>query len=83
MPRGYFDEDAAAALAAFRQQALENRGIDLLSSFPVAIAEQTLAHPWLAPAVGIYANWLSCLVEQKSRKLGVAKASPLRECIEI
>jgi homoserine O-succinyltransferase len=69
MPRGYFDQDAAAALAAFRQQGLENRGIDLLSSFPVAIAEQTLGRPWLAPAVAIYAHWLSYLVEQKSRSL--------------
>ena len=30
MPCGYFDEDAAAALAAFRRQALGNRSVDLL-----------------------------------------------------
>jgi homoserine O-succinyltransferase len=66
MPRGYFDEDAAPALAAFRRQALGNRSIDLLLTFP-AIAEGKLTHPWLGPAVRIYANWLSYLVEQRSR----------------
>ena len=83
MPRGYFDENAKAAFAAFRRLALANRGIDLLSSFPAAIAEQQLTHPWLGPAVRIYANWLSCLVEQRSRSLGAAKSSPARECIVI
>jgi homoserine O-succinyltransferase len=83
MPRGYFDEDATAAFLAFRRQALANRRIDLFSSFPAAIAEQRLAHPWLGPAVRIYANWLSCLVEHRSRNFGAAKASPPRECIVI
>jgi homoserine O-succinyltransferase len=73
MPRGYFDEDAAAALAAFRQQALGNRGIDLHMSFP-AITEGNLAHAWRAPAVRIYANWLSYLVEQRSRNAGSTKS---------
>jgi homoserine O-succinyltransferase len=83
MPCGYFDEDAADALAAFREQALGSRGIDLLSSFPVAKAEQKLAHPWLGPAVRIYANWLSYLVDQRSRNLDSTKSSPPRECIVI
>jgi homoserine O-succinyltransferase/O-acetyltransferase len=77
MPRGYFDEDAAPALAAFRRQALGNRSIDLLLTFP-AIAEGKLTHPWLGPAVRIYANWLSYLVEQRSRSLGSTKSIPLR-----
>ena len=83
MPCGYFDEDATAALAAFRRQALGNRGIDLLSSFPLAIAEQKLTHPWLGPAVRIYANWLSYLVEQKGRGLSSTKSPPPRDCIVI
>jgi hypothetical protein len=40
-----------------------------------------LAHPWLAPAVRIYANWLSHLVEQKSRSLASTESLPLREYI--
>jgi homoserine O-succinyltransferase len=72
MPRGYFDENATAALAAFRQQALGKQDVDLLPSFP-AIAEGSLSHAWLAPAVRIYANWLSYLVEQRSRNLGATR----------
>ena len=81
MPCGYFDEDAAAAFAAFRMLALENRSIDLLSSFPTATAEQKLTHSWLDPAVRIYTNWLSYLAEQKSRNLRFTESLPLREYI--
>lgn len=82
MPRGYFDEETAAALAAFRQRAQHNRSIDLLLSFPAAVAERKLAYTWLGPAVRIYANWLSYLAEQIS-KLGSTKSIPLREYIVI
>jgi len=81
MPCGYFDEDAAAALAAFRRQALGNRRFDLLLQFPAAIAEEKLEHPWLGPAVRIYANWLSYLTEQKSRNRGSTESLPSREYI--
>ena len=81
MPCGYFDEDATAAFAAFRRQALGNRGIDLLSNFPVAIAEKKLAHPWHGPAVRIYANWLSYLAKRKSRNLSSKESPPSREYI--
>jgi homoserine O-succinyltransferase/O-acetyltransferase len=74
MPCGYFDEEAVAALTAFRQQALHNRHIDLFLSFPAAIAERKLAHVWFGPAVGIYANWLAYLVEQRALSRGSAKA---------
>jgi homoserine O-succinyltransferase len=73
MPCGYFDESAAAALAAFRRQALKKRDVDLLPSFP-AIAEESLSHAWLEPAVRFYANWLSYLLEQRSRSLGSTEA---------
>jgi len=73
MPRNYFDEDAAAALAAFREQARGKRDVDLLPSFP-AIAEGSLSRAWHAPAVRIYANWLSYLVEQRSQGLGSTKS---------
>jgi len=75
MPCGYFDEDAASALATFRQQAVRNRGIGSFSRFPAAIAGGKLAQPWFGPAVCIYANWLSHLAEQKSRRLGPTKLS--------
>jgi homoserine O-succinyltransferase len=66
MPRGYFDEHSRGALAAFRDQVLKNPGLDLISSFP-AVAEENVVHSWRGMAVQIYANWLSYLVEQRSR----------------
>jgi homoserine O-succinyltransferase len=68
IPRGYFDEDLEAAFAAFRERAMQNRGIDLLLSFPVDEAKRKLTHPWGVPAARMYANWFSYLVEQKSRR---------------
>ena len=67
MPRGYFDRETADAFAAFRQRAVQNRSLDLLSSFPAAQAEGKLEHAWRAPAMRIYANWLSYMVEGRSR----------------
>lgn len=69
MPRGYFDAAMAAALAGFRDDALRNRNIDLLSKFPVVHGEGRLDHPWRAMAVRMYANWLSYLAELKFRGL--------------
>jgi homoserine O-succinyltransferase len=66
MPQGYFDENTRGALAAFRDRVLRNPGLDLISSFP-AVAEENVVHAWRGVAVQIYSNWLSYLVEQRSR----------------
>jgi homoserine O-succinyltransferase len=68
MPRGYFDEESAAMFIGFRKQALRNRNIDLLPSFPAAAAEAKLVHAWHEAAVRLYANWLSYLAEQRLHK---------------
>jgi homoserine O-succinyltransferase len=73
IPRGYFDGDMAAEFAAFRHRAMRNRGIDLLPGFPAEEAKRKLTHPWRGPAVRMYANWLSYLVEQRSRSHGRKK----------
>ncbi len=67
MPRGYFDEDSAAAFVDFRERALRDRNTDLLSGFPAEEAEKKLAHPWRVAATCIYANWLSYLADRRSR----------------
>jgi hypothetical protein len=50
------------------------RSNDLFASFPAAIPAGKLEHAWLAPAVRIYANWLSFLAEQKTRGLGASNS---------
>ncbi len=76
MPCGYFDDHAVAALAAFRQQALHHRDVNLLASFPMTTVEESLSHPWRETAVRIYANWISYLADRRNfslRESGQAK----------
>jgi homoserine O-succinyltransferase len=63
MPRGYFDDDTAAELDQFRWQAIQNRSTHVAPSFPEA--EKKLTHAWHEPAVRLYRNWLSYLVEHR------------------
>jgi homoserine O-succinyltransferase len=67
MPRDYFDAAAATALAPFRSRALARRHIDMLAEFPDADVIGKPAHTWLAPAVQIYANWLTMLAHSALR----------------
>jgi homoserine O-succinyltransferase len=76
IPRHYFDEDTEAALAAFRARATRNRNIDLLASFP-SVAEGELRHSWREPAGCIYSNWVSYLLEQRSKRRRLAKSPML------
>lgn len=69
MPRGYFDATVQAALAAFRQRALDDRSPALLLEFPTALAADTARETWSSEAVAIYRNWLLYLSEQKCRRL--------------
>ena len=79
MPSCYFDEKVAVALAAFRRLALENRSVDLLLEFPAFMAQRKLSHTWRRPALRTYANWLSCVLEHKSRGFASTEFLPLRE----
>jgi homoserine O-succinyltransferase len=63
MPRGYFDDETAAELDRFRRRALLDRNIHVVLNFPEA--EERLAHDWHKPAVRLYSNWLSYLVEHR------------------
>jgi homoserine O-succinyltransferase/O-acetyltransferase len=76
LPRGYFDEDAVAALTAFRQQALQHRDHSLLSGFPSVTVNKQLSDAWHEPAVKIFTNWISYLAE---RKQCVEELRPLAE----
>jgi homoserine O-succinyltransferase len=66
VPSGYFSDDAIAALSAFRQRTLRHRDISLLRAFPTAVLERKLSSPWRLPAVRLYENWMSYLVDHKT-----------------
>ncbi len=65
MPVGYFDDDTAAEMAAFRQRAVRHRGADMLDSLPDDINGANIRHAWHETAVAIYANWVSHLAARK------------------
>jgi len=77
MPRGYFDAETAAVFSAFQERAVRNQEIDLLSGFP-DVTEAKLPHSWRRLAMRIYANWLSYLIEQRSRKHRPLEAEAFR-----
>jgi homoserine O-succinyltransferase len=59
MPRSYFDDETARALAAFRARAEPRRRRELLDEFPFASSWQPALHAWRDDAVRLYANWLA------------------------
>ena len=65
MPIGYFDNETATAMAAFRRHAVRHRGLDLLESLPGDTATTNLMHTWHEVAAHIFANWLSYLAAHK------------------
>jgi homoserine O-succinyltransferase len=67
-PDSYFDAEAHFAFAAFRERALAQRSDDLMQYFPAMATEGALVARSATPAAGIYANWLSHLVAQRSKK---------------
>jgi homoserine O-succinyltransferase len=81
MPRGYFDDEATAAFEEFRTRAIHDRKTHVPLNFPDA--EARVAHDWHDPAVRLYTNWLSYLVEHRhpdnrtrtSRSAGASQAA--------
>ncbi len=63
LPRGYFDDETAAELDLFRRKALRDRITHVVLNFPEA--ENRLAHAWHEPALRLYTNWLSYLLEHR------------------
>lgn len=81
MPRGYFNEEAAAVFEGFRTRAIQDRKTHVPLNFPEADAQ--VPYDWHEPAVRLYTNWLSYLVEHRhpdnrtctSRSAGASLAS--------
>jgi homoserine O-succinyltransferase len=68
MPRGYFDEGAAAALSALRERAIAGCREQSLADFPAGMAAATVS-TWRPEAVRFYRNWLRYLSEQRNQHL--------------
>jgi homoserine O-succinyltransferase len=63
LPRAYFDDETAAELDLFRRRTLRDRSTHVVLNFPET--EKQLTHLWHEPAVRLYTNWLSYLVEHR------------------
>jgi homoserine O-succinyltransferase len=66
-PHGYFDDNAAVVLAAFRERALSERREELLDNFPAALVEGRLKPMCGSSTTRVYGNWLSHLSAQKAQ----------------
>lgn len=79
MPRGYFDDQTARALAAFRDLAERERTRELLEAFPGRDAGAIPPHLWLDAAIRLYSNWLSAyVVGRPATAATVAAAASVR-----
>ena len=67
MPQGYFDEDAAAALAALRARAVADRCEQCLADFPASIQAASMRSTWRPEAVRFYRNWFATCPSRKAR----------------
>jgi homoserine O-succinyltransferase len=66
IPFGYFDDDTAARLARFREEALQHRSEEMLHRLWADGEEPALGNLWRATAARIYANWLSLMMLKKA-----------------
>ncbi len=78
MPRGYFSDGTADALAELRTRALRERNLALLRHFPAV--PPAAKCDWRELAICFYTNWISYLTEgryQKGRRLASNDAAEL------
>jgi homoserine O-succinyltransferase/O-acetyltransferase len=76
LPLDYFDGEAAAIAAAFRERALLDRREHLIAGFPFGDLDAGLESPWRSCAIGIYEKWLEYLSGRKSDRRPLT--TPLR-----
>ena len=69
LPQRYFDASTAEAMLVFEQRAKADRCEGMLAEFPTTSADPVFDNTWLPVAVGIYRNWLSYILESKTRYL--------------
>ena len=76
MPEGYFDAEAARALADFRRMVESDPCEDLLAEFPEAAVTRALQGTWQASATTVYRNWLQYLVSKRANTPPLSTMAP-------
>ena len=71
---GTFGPAVVAALDACRGRALQTRAPGVLDEVSAILADCTPDRSWLAPAVTLYANWLSHVAARRAARRGLARA---------
>ena len=74
LPHGYFNDEATAHAAAFRERALAGRRADLIAEFPKSVLEAGLQSPWRPAALGIYEKWIDFLTARKAERRSLTRA---------
>jgi homoserine O-succinyltransferase/O-acetyltransferase len=80
VPKGYFDAQATALLAQFRELALARPSEELLGHFPEAAVASILDRPWRPSAECIYRNWLQYLASRREDASDFAPAALTGTC---
>lgn len=76
MPEGYFDAEAAEALADFRKMVESDAREDLLAKFPEAAVTRALQGTWQASAATVYRNWLQYLASKRAHAPALSTMAP-------
>jgi homoserine O-succinyltransferase len=66
LPANYFNESTEKALVEFQDRAIRKRCADLMSSFPLSRAAESVENTWRIGAVQFYRNWLKYLWATRS-----------------
>jgi homoserine O-succinyltransferase len=72
LPNGYFDESAAQILSQFQKSVIEDRGEQVMASFPEKVVIDRLRNGWHSTAVSVYRNWLQYMASRKNHLIPVA-----------
>jgi len=75
IPQGYFDEQTANSLSAFRDRAVKGQCEQLLAVFPDAPPSLRATAPWTSQAARIYRNWLTFIANQKNQRSRPARVT--------
>ena len=76
MPEGYFDSEAARALADFRKMVEADPREDLLAKFPEAAVTRALQGSWQPAAATVYRNWLQYLLSKRANASALSSLAP-------